>query len=114
MQSIGYRVRVNETLTSARRIREVKNNTDKNMTLAEYKASPKTFIVRFAGTAPNHYDAPAAQLLTAIDKPSARAAADKLAVEKGWSVNSVRQTNTAYVLRHVCPIQSKRPGETGK
>ena len=74
------------------------------MTLAEYKASPKTFIVRFAGTAPNHYDAPAAQLLTAIDKPSARAAADKLAGEKGWSVNSVRQTNTAYVLRHVCPI----------
>jgi hypothetical protein len=41
MQSIGYRVPVNERLTSTWRIREVKNNTDKKMKTQIIKSEPK-------------------------------------------------------------------------
>jgi hypothetical protein len=50
-----------------------------------------TYIVRFAGTPPNHYDAPAPRLLESEDKDAARAKADALASREGLRVNSVRK-----------------------
>jgi hypothetical protein len=50
-----------------------------------------TYIVRFAGTPPNHYDAPAPRLLESEDKDEARTKAERLAAEEGLKVNSVRK-----------------------
>ena len=51
----------------------------------------KTYIIRFQGTPPNHYDAPAPRLLEAEDKDAARVKADALASREGLRVNSVRK-----------------------
>lgn len=51
----------------------------------------KTFIVRFKGTPPNHYDAPRARFVVAETKDSARILADRLANRDGFIVSSVRQ-----------------------
>ena len=58
----------------------------------------KTFIVRFKGTPPNHYDAPAHRLLRAEDKQAARILASQLAARDGFTVSSVRSYQGTHAL----------------
>lgn len=51
----------------------------------------KTYIVRFQGTPPNHYDAPSPRLLEAPDKDAATIKAYVLAAAEGLKVSSVRK-----------------------
>lgn len=60
--------------------------------------APKSFIVRFAGTAPNHYDAPTPRLVEAESKEEARALAAQLAAGEGLTVSSVRHYHGSHRL----------------
>ena len=51
----------------------------------------KKFIVRFAGTPPNHSDAPQPRVVEAVNKAGARVLAAELAARDGFRVSSVRQ-----------------------
>lgn len=64
----------------------------------------KTYIIRFAGTPPNHSDAPSPRLIEAESKEDAKALAHRLAMRDGLAVSSVRtyfQTHTALGGAHL-------------
>lgn len=59
----------------------------------------KTYIVRFKGTPPNHYDAPSPRLITGTDKAAALINATTLAEKEGLQIGSVRKYfNTHRIL----------------
>lgn len=60
------------------------------------------FIVRFKGTAPNHYDAPQPRLVEGADKETAIKLATELADRDGLQINSVRR----YFHTHQIPANN--------
>ena len=60
------------------------------------------YIVRFKGTPPNHYDAPAPRIVEAGDKAQAVKISNQLAERDGFIVSSVRK----YFHTHQIPANN--------